>query len=154
MPYEVIRNVRIAQPCPVSWDEMKGDDRSRYCRQCGHNVYNFTGMSQVEVAEHLKQSEGRVCGRFYRRADGTLMTRNCPSGEKEANARRWPVMALALLVFSAFGAAATRFDSTANHVKMPNPMIEKARTTPVVGIVVNWIWPAPEIVAGQIIVGP
>lgn len=150
MPYEVIRDLRIAKPCHASWDEMKGDDRTRFCGQCGHNVYNFTGMSQDEVARHLREAEGRVCGRFYKRADGTLMTRNCPAGMGEPNIRRWPVLAAVVLLVSALGAAATRMGPREDHGYRPNPAIEKARTMPVVGPVVDWICPQPKILMGML----
>ena len=41
-----LENIRVAAPCPVSWDSMKGDDRSRACEQCGLNVYNISGLTR------------------------------------------------------------------------------------------------------------
>jgi len=37
-------------------------------------------MTKDEIRALLARTEGRICGRLYRRADGTLMTSDCPSG--------------------------------------------------------------------------
>ena len=50
----------------------------RHCTLCDLNVYNFAELTREEIRA-LLTSEGRVCGRLYRRADGTLLTRDCPS---------------------------------------------------------------------------
>lgn len=73
-------NVRIASPCPANWDEMVGDERRRFCSQCNLNVYNLSGMTGDEAENLLLTSEGRVCVRFYRRQDGTVLTQDCPVG--------------------------------------------------------------------------
>jgi hypothetical protein len=59
---------------------MAGDERVRHCTLCDLNVYNFAAMTRDEVRELLMRTEGRVCARLYRRADGTLLTRDCPTG--------------------------------------------------------------------------
>ena len=73
---DLLSRIHIAQPCPAQWAEMQGDDASRFCQQCEKNVYNFAEMSTEEIAA-LLQREAKVCGRLYRRADGTIMTRDC-----------------------------------------------------------------------------
>src|SRR5260221_12162739 len=37
-------------------------------------------MTEREVQRLIANSQGRVCGRFYRRADGTVLTQDCPRG--------------------------------------------------------------------------
>ncbi len=59
---------------------MTGDERVRHCPECNRNVYNFSAMSGVEIERLLIAAEGRVCGRWYRRADGTVLTQDCPVG--------------------------------------------------------------------------
>ena len=73
-------NIRIASPCSADWDEMFGNERKRFCGQCSLNVYNLSGMTRDEAENLLMASEGRVCVRYYERADGTLLTRDCPVG--------------------------------------------------------------------------
>ncbi|HSS20745.1 MAG TPA: carboxypeptidase-like regulatory domain-containing protein [Pyrinomonadaceae bacterium] len=71
---------RVATPCTVSWEEMSGDNRVRFCDQCQLNVYNFSELSRLEAETLLATTEGRLCGRLYRRADGTIITKDCPVG--------------------------------------------------------------------------
>lgn len=73
-------NVKVASPCPANWDEMVGDARKRFCGQCSLNVYNLSGMTKMEAENLLANSEGRLCVRFYQRADGTVLTTDCPVG--------------------------------------------------------------------------
>jgi hypothetical protein len=73
-------DVKVAAPCPASWDEMRGDEQVRFCSQCSLNVYNLSGMSKREAESLIARTEGRLCVRFYRRTDGTVLTNNCPTG--------------------------------------------------------------------------
>jgi hypothetical protein len=73
-------NIGVAAPCPADWDGMVGSERVRYCGQCKLNVYNLSEMSRREAEALIQETEGRLCVRFYRRADGTIINRNCPVG--------------------------------------------------------------------------
>jgi hypothetical protein len=84
---DLLDRLRIASPCDASWDEMEGDDLVRFCRHCQLNVYNLSAMSRREAAAFVREAEGRHCIRFYRRADGTLLTDNCPVGWRAARRR-------------------------------------------------------------------
>ena len=59
---------------------MIGDDRKRYCGDCKLNVYNLSGMSRGEAENLILNAEGRLCVRFYKRADGSILTKDCPVG--------------------------------------------------------------------------
>lgn len=72
--------MRVASPCGVSWDSLEGDGRVRFCRLCSLNVYDFAGMTRAEVEALVTETEGRLCGRMTRRADGTVLTKDCPVG--------------------------------------------------------------------------
>lgn len=73
-------HVTVAAPCNVGWDNMVGDERVRFCGQCSLNVYNLSAMSKSDAERLVSQTEGRLCVRYYRRADGTILTKNCPVG--------------------------------------------------------------------------
>lgn len=73
-------NVQVAAPCSANWEEMNGDDRARHCGECQLNVYNLSEMTRREAEKLLIEREGSLCVRFYRRADGTIITENCPRG--------------------------------------------------------------------------
>ena len=73
-------NIRVATPCSADWESMFGNERVRLCAQCHLNVYNLSEMSRVEAERLIIQAEGRLCVRFYRRRDGSIITQNCPVG--------------------------------------------------------------------------
>jgi len=73
-------NIKIASPCSADWNEMYGDGRKRFCGDCKLNVYNLSGMSRDEAETLIINAEGRLCVRFYQRADGSVITQDCPVG--------------------------------------------------------------------------
>ena len=74
-----LSNLHIASPCPADWEKMVGDERVRHCAECNLNVYNLSAMTERQVQELIEDSRGkRLCTRFYRRADGTVLTQDCP----------------------------------------------------------------------------
>src|SRR5437763_16075542 len=75
-----LNHVEVAAPCKADWDQMIGSEQMRYCGQCSLNVYNLSGMTRDEAESLIARNEGRLCVRFYRRTDGTIITRDCPVG--------------------------------------------------------------------------
>jgi len=73
-------HVQVAAPCKADWEQMIGSDRMRFCGQCNLNVYNLSGMSRSEAESLIARNEGRLCVRFYRRFDGSIITSDCPIG--------------------------------------------------------------------------
>jgi hypothetical protein len=67
----------VASPCMESWHGMTGDDRVRFCRSCRLHVYNLSALSRQDAETLLREKEGHICVRFYERADGTVLTREC-----------------------------------------------------------------------------
>ena len=99
--------IQIATPCEASWDDMKGDDRVRFCRHCRLSVYNLSDMPREEAEKFVAQREGRLCVRFFRRHDGTVLTRDCPVGLLALRRRLVrSVAALAGLVLAVVGSTA------------------------------------------------
>jgi hypothetical protein len=73
--------VKLAAPCPAKWSRMKGDDRVRFCAKCGLNVFNISKLTSEEARSLFRKHEGdRLCVRFWKREDGTVMTEDCPRG--------------------------------------------------------------------------
>lgn len=97
-----LEKVRVAAPCPADWDKMAGDERVRYCGSCDLHVYNLSGMTRREAEALLARTEPRLCVRFYRRADGTILTRNCPVGLSAVRRRVARVAGSALSAVVAF----------------------------------------------------
>jgi hypothetical protein len=84
---DLLASLRVASPCHVSWEEMIGDDRVRFCSACNLSVYNFAAMTSDELQSLVANSSGRVCGRLYRRTDGSLITKDCPVGLRAVRRR-------------------------------------------------------------------
>jgi hypothetical protein len=82
-----LSRVKVASPCSESWDAMPGGERVRSCARCQHRVYNLSAMSAADAAKLVREAEGRLCVRFYRRADGTILTRDCPVGLRAVRRR-------------------------------------------------------------------
>ena len=100
----LLDQVHIAAPCPVKWEAMSGDDRTRHCSICRLNVFNLSDMTDREAEDFLAEKSGRVCVRYYMRADGKVMTSDCPRGVKALRLRLCKhVSAGALLILAALG---------------------------------------------------
>ena len=69
-----IDRLRIATPCPISWEQMTGNSRVRFCGNGQLNVYNISELSRSEAEALIASTEGRLCARLFRRADGTILT--------------------------------------------------------------------------------
>lgn len=104
--------VRVAAPCKAAWERMAGDERVRFCGECRMRVYNLSGITRREAEALVTNAEGRLCVRFYRRADGTILTRNCPAGLRALKQRVSRVAASALSAalgfFAGLGLVPTR----------------------------------------------
>jgi hypothetical protein len=97
--------LKVASPCSQDWDAMVGDNRKRYCGECKLNVFNLSGMSKTEAENLIMNAEGRLCVRFYKRADGSVITEDCPVGWAKVKQRtKVYVTAFASLIFSFFSA--------------------------------------------------
>lgn len=92
-------SVRIAAPCKADWHQMIGTDRVRFCGQCNLNVYNLSSMTKHDAETFITRNEGRLCVRFYRRMDGSILTENCPLGLRSIRRR---LSRLAMASASAF----------------------------------------------------
>ena len=102
----------VKDPCPEDWSAMEGDVRERHCALCEQSVYDLSEMSAAE-AEELLARPGRVCVRFYRRADGRVTTKDCTPFRVRAaravtratmrGAARLASLTIALLVLLGFG---------------------------------------------------
>lgn len=107
--------IKIASPCTMRWEDMSGDERLRFCQHCQKHVYNFSAMTTAEVSALIREKEGKLCGRIFQRADGRVLTADCPVGAEQAYHRLKILItsAAATIVLSMTCLAATRtFDDT------------------------------------------
>lgn len=83
---KLLDNLMIAAPCSMNWEDMAGDDRVRHCQQCQLDVYNISDMTAGEAENFLRTQTDKACINLYRRADGTIITDNCPVGLRKIRA--------------------------------------------------------------------
>jgi hypothetical protein len=105
----LLDGISIASPCSADWNQMQGDERRRFCAQCKLHVHDLSAMSARDANELLQRgTQGRVCVRFFRRADGTVLTRDCPVGLRRKLRRAWARAAAMWLALWGSFAACTR----------------------------------------------
>ncbi|UPT73978.1 MAG: hypothetical protein M0D55_19455 [Elusimicrobiota bacterium] len=121
----------VASPCTESWDKMTGDERVRACAKCRLNVYNLSEMTKREAESLLVAKEGRLCVRFYRRHDGTVITKDCPVGLRAARLK------LAKLTAGAFALVAVLAAGLGLRRKTAECSVEttKGRVNPLVNVI-------------------
>ena len=142
----------MASPCHVAWDAMTGNDRVRNCDSCKLNVFNISEMTAVE-AEHLVQTyEGRLCIRLFKRADGTVITKDCPVGfrayQKRVARFAGATMAAILGLFSiSFGQKEDKQTNDASKAEIVRTVNER-RETDLVGTILD---PNGAVIPGAVI---
>jgi len=126
----MLDRVTIAAPCPADWDQMPGTDQVRHCTQCNRNVYNLSSMTRREAEALLRETEGQICARLYRRADGTILTGNCPAGLRTIGRR------ISRVAGATMSAVATLSSATAAQFPMfPIPSALREARSSVTGLV-------------------
>jgi hypothetical protein len=122
---------------------MPGNDRVRHCGQCEKHVYNLSGMNRNDAQALVRQTEGRLCVRFYRRADGTILTQDCPVG---LAALRRPVYLVAGLaaafLFAALGLV------TAGAFVLPRLGGDERNLPAPLQVLMDWLFPPAPCVMG------
>src|SRR5688572_574038 len=113
----VLESLRVASPCSADWEEMRGDDRVRFCARCEKSVYDVSAMTRAEAEALVAEREGqRLCLRLYRREDGTVITSDCPVGaqRKRLRARVWASLSGAVASALVFAGLASRAGADAS----------------------------------------
>ncbi|MHC5023598.1 MAG: MalT transcriptional regulator family protein [Planctomycetota bacterium] len=138
----LVQQIEIASPCSARWEDMAGDERVRFCGDCRMNVYNINEMSDDDVARLVERTEGRLCARIFRRADGTILTKDCPVGLAAARRQlRGMVAGVAALIAMIFGGLALARSGRADDA--PGATCTSIGTAPGVRTVKRWLDPAP-----------
>ena len=136
-------NLRVARPCSADWRAMTGTDRVRHCADCNLNVYNLSALSTAEARALVEETEGRRCVRFYRRADGTVLTRDCPGEPVEFARERLNGVLLALAFLGLWAVTAPLTDAAWT---LANRGLESAQHALGFGIADDGGWIAGEMV--------
>ncbi|MFO0628519.1 MAG: hypothetical protein U0325_23300 [Polyangiales bacterium] len=102
----LLDDIRVASPCHERWDEMTGDAQARQCARCDKNVYNLSAMTREAAEALIRGKEGKLCVRYFRRTDGTILTADCPVGVRR---KRMKLVAAAGAMTALAAGAATMF---------------------------------------------
>jgi hypothetical protein len=80
-----------------------GDDRRStrtLLSQCKQHVFNLSEMTESQAEALVRQTEGRVCVRYFVRTDGTVMTNDCLDQARRQMRRRLATALLSLLTLA------------------------------------------------------
>jgi hypothetical protein len=150
--------LRIATPCSADWDQMFSfeDERVRFCSRCNLNVYDLSGMTRQEAEDLIIKTEGRLCARFYRRADGSVLTQDCPVGLKAVKRRvAWAaqvVLGMVLSFVSGLGIYIFYLGRKPFTLLNNRPIFERPVT--LMGTVLPVRKPEPPPLVGRVIIEP
>jgi len=100
----ILDNIRVATPCTADWSQMTGDDRARHCNKCDKQVFDLSEMTRAEAEALIIEKHGKLCARYYKRADGTILTSDCRVGVVASRKRK--IIAVASLAMISAGVAA------------------------------------------------
>lgn len=166
-------DLRIASPCDADWDAMRpvtasDGARARFCGSCEKNVYDLSAMTRDDAMALITRHEGRCCVRFYQRADGTVLTEDCPVGVrallKRAERRALLTAAAGVGVVAAFVAfllggnnraacslqnLETRIEQHIETIPVPQPLMGAPPPPPMMGEPVA-VEPPPQPIMGKI----
>ncbi len=56
--------LNIENPCQENWSGMQPQNGGRFCMQCSKKVMDFTKLNDTEIAQIMKESKDKVCGRM------------------------------------------------------------------------------------------
>jgi len=130
-----LHTLKVASPCHADWDQMEGDDQVRFCGGCRKNVYNLSEMTHDEAQALVSEREGRLCVRFYTRADGTLLTQECPVGLGAVRRKLVKKLSYAAAVLLSCAAGLVRWPGAAQAAPAVKKHAAVPRTFPMMGMV-------------------
>ncbi|QJW92821.1 hypothetical protein [Frigoriglobus tundricola] len=81
---DVLDSITIPVPCPMRWEEMHGDRRTRFCDACQQHVHDVSELSRAEAIQLVTGGETKPCLRIFRRQDGRVLTTDCATRRERA----------------------------------------------------------------------
>lgn len=67
MQKKPVFKIDIPSPCSQSWDDMPPAEQGRFCGQCTKTIIAFTTWEDKDIAQYIRESKERICGRFGKR---------------------------------------------------------------------------------------
>lgn len=86
----------IPEPCHENWGKMSPTEQGRFCAVCTKEVMDFTRKNEAEILQHLKEADGKTCGRFLPEQLDLKLTPHNQTSKKETRIKRWAISLLAI----------------------------------------------------------
>lgn len=122
MSTDLLDRIHVTQPCKADWDSMIGNDQVRFCEHCSLTVHDLSQMTRKRARRLVAKSNGRLCIRYQRRPDGSLITTTAPQKLFRIGRR---VSRIAAGAFS----ASLSLSSAVASPSMERPSISQGRAT-------------------------
>ena len=73
------KDIHIPEPCHADWDQMRPEERGRYCFECKTKVHDLSAMTETEAEAFLRRTECmEVCISYTQDEDGALVRNFLP----------------------------------------------------------------------------
>lgn len=59
-----IDSIEVKTPCSEDWDEMRGNEKIRFCSHCSKSVNNISAMTRKQAMRIVRASNGEICVRY------------------------------------------------------------------------------------------
>jgi hypothetical protein len=150
----VLDNIVIATPCRADWNEMLGDDRVRACAKCEKQVFNLSSMTRDEAEALIVERNGDLCGRYFQRADGTILLADCLIGGAGAARRKLAIAGAAALLAGGAAYAMTHRDAEPGFDSVSIAPAAEIASPHVAGTVKESPPPPPRIAPRPVVIEP
>ena len=60
----LVDSISIESPCSENWDEMTGNEKTRFCSHCEFNVNDISQMTEDETWKLIDETNGNLCVRY------------------------------------------------------------------------------------------
>lgn len=80
-----VDRLKIDFPCTADWNQMRGNERIRYCEECNKYVYDFARLPRRQVEEMMAASPGRICAKLTYKNNSLVFLDSKPRPRPESH---------------------------------------------------------------------
>ena len=62
----LIDAIEVKTPCAENWNEMRGNEKIRFCAHCNFEVNNISALTRKQAMRLVRASSGRICVRYVK----------------------------------------------------------------------------------------